>query len=332
MTPAPTLAQALAAYRRALKSRTAATQRTYGIGLQRFATFLNDPAGYAMSRGARLIELPADALEDFYLDLLTEALAPATRRVYLAAARGFVSWAAAHDKLPPTWPLARALDNLKGVMVADTAYHSPRVNGEAEAIAQAVIAMKLPRRPAERLRALRDRALILTLYSTGIRRQEACELNQADLDFELRRAIVCGKGDKERTVFFSVEAEAALRAYLGGRPEFHGPLVPVFVTHPGNQRISGDVVRQTVERVGKLAGVKWHPHGFRHAFARRLLSKGLNPHQIQALLGHASVTTTMKVYAAYTVEDLQRAYEDATGVSPAGSGSPPNTGRSPAGR
>ena len=329
MTPAPTLAQALAAYRRALKSRTAATQRTYGIGLQRFATFLNDPAGYAMSRGARLIELPADALEDFYLDLLTEALAPATRRVYLAAARGFVSWAAAHDKLPPTWPLARALDNLKGVMVADTAYHSPRVNGEAEAIAQAVIAMKLPRRPAERLRALRDRALILTLYSTGIRRQEACDVDRTDFDFELRRAIVRGKGGKERTVFFSVQAGAALRGYLDGRTD---SVPAVFVTHPGGQRISGDVVRQTVERVGKLAGVRWHPHGFRHAFARRLLAKGLNPHQIQALLGHASVTTTMKVYAAYTVEDLQRAYEEATGVSPAGSDSPPSTGRSPVGR
>ena len=171
---------------------------------------------------------------------------------------------------------------------------------------------------------LRDRALLHTLFSTGLRRAEVAGLNRADVeDGWARRALVTGKGDKERIVFFGEEALAAIRAYLDERADRY---VPLFLRHDkgrGQPRRDGENLRLSplsVWRVAKAAGaavnVAVSTHHFRHHKASTLLNRGARLEQVQDLLGHASPETTKRIYAHYEVEALQEAF-DQYSVSPA---------------
>jgi integrase len=167
------------------------------------------------------------------------------------------------------------------------------------------------------MEVLRDQALILTLFSTGMRREEASRLDRDDVDDGwANQAIIRGKGDRERVVFFSDEALAALRAYFEARGDQH---VPAFIRHDrargrargrgSNYRLSPLSVWKTVKKISQLADVPATTHDFRHAKATVLLNQGAKLSEVQDILGHASPETTKKIYAHYEVQHLRDAFD-----------------------
>lgn len=167
--------------------------------------------------------------------------------------------------------------------------------------------------------ALRDRAILETLYATGIRASELIQLSPFDVDTEDRTLrVVRGKGGKDRNVPLTPPAAAAIEAYLAaGRPK----LLAVARAGPGvypakaSKRLfvsprGGVLYRATLDKIvhrwARQAGVKKRvtPHTFRHSVATHLLKHGADIRHIQALLGHQSLTTTER-YTHVEISDLQ---------------------------
>ena len=140
---------------------------------------------------------------------------------------------------------------------------------------------------------LRDLALIDLLSSTGMRVGELVRLNRADIDFENRECIVFGKGSKERPVYFDARTKIHLKNYLDSRTDGN-PALFVSLLKPYNRlEISGVEIR--LRRLGRKLGIiKVHPHKFRRTLATRAIDKGMPVEQVQRLLGHAKIDTTMQ--------------------------------------
>ncbi|GAA4483686.1 site-specific tyrosine recombinase XerD [Rhodococcus olei] len=166
---------------------------------------------------------------------------------------------------------------------------------------------------ADQPRALRDRALLEVLYSTGARISEAVGLDLDDIDAVDRAVLLRGKGGKDRIVPIGRPALAALEAYLvRGRPALvsrGGPAV--FLNSRGgrlSRQSAWQVLRSAADRVGLADGVS--PHTLRHSFATHLLDGGADVRVVQELLGHASVTTT-QIYTLVTVGSLREVWAGA---------------------
>lgn len=167
--------------------------------------------------------------------------------------------------------------------------------------------------------ALRDRALVEVLYGSGLRRQEACDLVLAGLDFEHEALRVVGKGGRGRTVPVTEPAVAALRAWLAdGRPRLvagrdpaPAPRAPVFVSRAG-RRLDGSSVYRIVARELRARGRAGGPHLLRHAAGTHLLEgpdgtgDGAHLRVVQEVLGHASLATTQR-YTGVTTRAMQDA-------------------------
>lgn len=156
-------------------------------------------------------------------------------------------------------------------------------------------------------RALRDRAILHTLFSTGLRVSELCSLN-TDIDLSRDDFSIRGKGDKVRVVFLSEEAKRALRAWLSARKDIEEALFVTVGSRPyaPRTRITPRSVQRIIRSYAVKAGVtrKVTPHVIRHAFATDLLGNGADLRSVQALLGHASITTT-QVYTHVTDAHLR---------------------------
>ena len=139
----------------------------------------------------------------------------------------------------------------------------------------------------------RDLAIIDLLYSTGMRVGELVNLNRSDVNFELRECIVFGKGGKERKVYFDAKAKLHLQEYLNGRVD-DNPALFVTLDKPFERlKISGVEIR--VRSLGKSVGLtKIHPHKFRRSMATRAIDKGMPIEQVQKILGHSQIDTTMQ--------------------------------------
>ncbi len=169
------------------------------------------------------------------------------------------------------------------------------------------------------LQGLRDKAVLETLFSTGLRVSELCSLPR-EIDLSKGELSVRGKGEKVRVVFFSEDAKGAIRSYLAKRKDFDDAL---FVQTPGDRRkrLSGKAdkvskepetirltprsIQRIVKRSAIKAGVskKVTPHTLRHSFATDLLSNGADLRSVQALLGHANISTT-QIYTHVTDRHL----------------------------
>jgi integrase/recombinase XerC len=162
---------------------------------------------------------------------------------------------------------------------------------------------------------VRDRAILETLYSTGVRVSELTGLDWNDVDFQLGIIRVVGKGSKERIVPIGEVALKALREYgaeqtLKWRKAAKGQTA-VFLNHRGG-RITTRSVARVVEKYLKTAGiaVRMGPHGLRHTFATHLLNGGADLRVIQELLGHASLSTTQR-YTHVNLDQLTAVYDKA---------------------
>ena len=140
---------------------------------------------------------------------------------------------------------------------------------------------------------LRDLAIIDLLYSTGIRVGELVRLNIADIDFESRECIVFGKGDKERRVYFDAKTKIHLKEYIDSREDNNSALF-VSLNAPYNRlKISGVEIR--LRQLGRRLKLKAiHPHKFRRTMATRAIDKGMPIEQVQKILGHSQIDTTMQ--------------------------------------
>ncbi len=139
---------------------------------------------------------------------------------------------------------------------------------------------------------LRDLAIIDLLYSTGIRIGELVRLNIDDINFEERECVVLGKGDKERKVYFDAKTKIHLQGYINNRSD-NNPALFVTLDAPYDRlKISGVEIR--LRSLGRELGInKIHPHKFRRTMATRAIDKGMPIEQVQRLLGHSQIDTTM---------------------------------------
>lgn len=139
----------------------------------------------------------------------------------------------------------------------------------------------------------RDLAVIDLLYSTGIRVGELVNLDISDVDFEARECVVFGKGDKERRVYFDAKAKLHLQKYLASRSDSN-PALFVTLNAPHNRlKISGIEIR--LRELGRRVNlIKIHPHKFRRTMATRAIDKGMPIEQVQKILGHSQIDTTMQ--------------------------------------
>ena len=141
--------------------------------------------------------------------------------------------------------------------------------------------------------SIRDLAIIDLLASTGMRVGEMVKLNIEDIDFENRECIVFGKGDKERKVYFDARTKIHLHNYLASRDDENPAL---FVTlHRPNDRLQISGVEIRMRELGRrLDMTKVHPHKFRRTLATMAIDKGMPIEQVQQLLGHSKIDTTMQ--------------------------------------
>ena len=140
---------------------------------------------------------------------------------------------------------------------------------------------------------LRDLAMIDMLASTGMRVGEMVLLNREDIDFNERECVVFGKGDKERIVYFDARTKIHLQNYLNSRKD-DNPALFVSLQFPYNRmNIGGIEVR--LRQLGKRLGLnKVHPHKFRRTLATMAIDKGMPIEQLQQLLGHKRIDTTLQ--------------------------------------
>ena len=140
---------------------------------------------------------------------------------------------------------------------------------------------------------IRDLAMIDLLYSTGIRVGELVNLNIGDINFEERECIVYGKGNKQRKVYFDAKAKVHLKRYLEQRNDYNDALFVTLDSPFERLKISGVEIR--LRKLGRLASLdqRVHPHKFRRSMATRAIDKGMPIEQVQKLLGHQQIDTTM---------------------------------------
>ena len=153
----------------------------------------------------------------------------------------------------------------------------------------------------------RDLAIVEMLYSTGIRVGELAKLDIKDINFSERECIVYGKGDKERKVYFDAKTKLHLKQYLDERKDGSQALF-VTLNKPFERiQISGIEIR--IRNLGRSLGyTNIHPHKFRRTMATRAIDKGMPIEQVQQLLGHQQIDTTMK-YAMVNQSNVKNSHK-----------------------
>lgn len=276
-------------------------------------------------------------------------LAPRTREQYLADCRRVARWMAGHGVATPAAMTPGALDACFRDLAWSTSTRRRALVAVAEWLAPlfpphrspadlvdrpTVVPGPVPRLsqidaavvvagstetpsapPAAAALALRDRAILETLYGSGLRRQEVCDLMVAGLDFEHEMLRVVGKGGKARTIPMTEPAIDAIRVWLShGRPVLirRPPRAatdePVFVSRTGSP-MDGSAVYRVVNRELRRVGRGGGPHLLRHAAATHMLegpdgTGGAHLRVVQEILGHESLATTQR-YTGVTTKAMQ---------------------------
>ena len=153
---------------------------------------------------------------------------------------------------------------------------------------------------------IRDLAMIDLLASTGMRVGELIKMNREDIDFHERQCIVFGKGNKEREVYFNARTKIHLKRYIESRSD-KNPALFVSLSLPHNRLTIGGVETR-LRQLGKRAGLnKLHPHKFRRTLATMAIDKGMPIEQVQRLLGHVKIDTTLH-YAMVNQTNVKMAH------------------------
>lgn len=297
------------------------TQHTYETGLHVFEKFLREKHAASSSAatppsGLTLDLIDTDVLQDFQAWLGKNEYSRFSHKTYVASVVAFLNYALSKDWLPGTFSLERARAKLK-LVTRRGAYPIPRPDPALPRLIRYYDELPLPESGSEKarresLQILRSRAFVHLLYSSAGRLAEVAALNRKDVaDGRRKEAIVTGKGDKERFIFITPEARAAIAVYVNERKDTYEPL---FISHARNygKRLSHEMLWRTVSRAAKKLNMDVSPHDFRHFRARQMLEQGAPLEAIQEILGHSDIGTTRRVYAHYSKPSIRTIFERTT--------------------
>ena len=300
-------------------ARSENTARTYANALSFFVGVLD-------VRNISPKEMKISALPEEVLVWTITALnvyAPTTERLYLAALMGFYEFLAAERLADINLPRLRLLIRQRARRPGQRLPQFPRE--DIEKLLQVVesYAQNSVFDEKEHLRALRERAFMVTLADTGLRVHEACQLRRGDVDWNEGRAIIIGKGDKQAVIRFSTRAMRAMKDYLSARQKLDGasgrplPSLPLFARHdkgagkkvkPISTATGRNIVTEAVRRIlGEDAVGKITPHSFRHYFVTTVLRASGNLKMAQELARHSNIAVTQR-YAHLSDDELDRGY------------------------
>lgn len=271
------------------------TRRNYAYYLRRFVT---------MSKLSRPQDITLDNVRDFRLglhDLRTSAgeeLKKSTQNYHLIALRAFLKFLAKNDvksMAPEKIELAKTTQRQVEFL-------------DSEDVERLLAAPRLTKE--DRIVKLRDTAILESLFSTGLRVSELVALTRDRVNAKRPEISIRGKGGKLRIVFLAQASRTALEAYLAARRDDEPAL---FVRHDRASKRSSNVkpltprsVERLVHHYAQVAGInkKVTPHTLRHSYATDLLMNGADIRSVQAMLGHASITTT-QIYTHVTNQQLR---------------------------
>ncbi|MGB8215651.1 MAG: tyrosine-type recombinase/integrase [Anaerolineales bacterium] len=317
-----TISQAIEKYLESVKlARSPNTAHTYANAMHLLVAVLKengmDPqASPAANLTEDAVVWMAVALKDF---------SPASEQLYLAATTGFFKFLAAERLSNINLPRLDLLRLQRARRPGQRLPQFPR--DDIERVLEFVINItnNLPNDPDIRLRAIRDRAFLLTLADTGLRVHEACNLRRGDIDWNEGRAIIIGKGNKQAVVRFSSRSLAALKDYLSVRAALDGasgrplPSLPLFARHdlgagkkvkPITTTTGRNIVNECVRQaLGDAATGRITPHSFRHYFVTTVLRASGNLKLAQELARHANIQVTQR-YAHLSDDELDKGYHD----------------------
>ncbi|MFP3043512.1 tyrosine recombinase XerC [Treponema primitia] len=281
-------------YLRAVRGVSERTLQAYEGDLVRFAN-------YCENRSVLPDTATPYEVQGFIGDLSAEGMASVSVNRALSSIRGFYRWLIRFGRRKDN-----PAGNLRNLRVPKTL---PVFLWEGEMADFA----DLPD-TAGILWPLRDKALILAMYSAGLRISELVTLSLKSIDGDLSGGRVTGKGDKERYIFFSDEAREAIAAYIPARHsriKAEHPTEKLFVNRRGGP-ISVAGVRWIIAKYAERSGLQKnvHPHALRHSFATHLVNAGCDVRIVQELLGHASLSTTQR-YTHVDIERLKKVYTKA---------------------
>lgn len=321
-----TISEAMLKYLDMIKlSRSGHTFLAYKKGLNEFRKVLVEK--WLDPQIAPIEKLTEDVVSPFAIYL--KNFAPATEQLYLQAAKGFYEYVDAERfveiNLSRVRNLIRQRSRRPGIRLPQFPVDDIERVLESVNNAASTKAGNSEDSQALKLRALRDRAFLLTLADTGLRVHEACKLRRGDMDWNEGRAIVIGKGDKQAVVRFSTRAMKAIRDYLSFRAPLDGGsgkqlgALPLFARHDKGagkkiKTITPTTGRNIVaERVGEILGKdsagKITPHSFRHYFVTTVLRGSGNLKLAQELARHTNIQVTQR-YAHLSDDELDKGYHE----------------------
>jgi integrase/recombinase XerC len=265
--------------------------------------------------------LTEDLVSEFSMYL--KGFSPATEQLYIRAVARFFKFLAAERLAEINLPRMDLLIEHRTRKPGIRLQQSP--TNDIETVINYV--SKMVSSPAdteiERLRATRDRALLLTLADTGLRIHEACNLRRGDIDWNEGRAVIIGKGDKQAVVRFTSRAMRALKDYLALRAELDGgsgkqlTALPLFARHdkgagkkvkPITPTTGRNIVAERVKQaLGSKAEGHITPHSFRHYFVSTVLRASGNLKLAQKLARHENIQITQR-YAHIDDDELDKGY------------------------
>jgi len=273
------------------KNRSPKTRENYERYLKEFLKFANP------SSPAQITE---EVVRKFRLDLARrstgsrgEPMKKITQNYYLIALRNFLKYMAKRD--------------IKSL--APEKIELPKIPERQIDIIEYRDLERLLTAPQETdIKTMRDKAILETLFSTGLRLAELCSLNR-DIDLERGEFTIRGKGNKLRVVFLSQGARNTLKFYLKMRGDMEEAMFVSF-SKSKKPKVTGRIQPRAVERLvdfwARKAGIakRLHPHQLRHLFATDLLINGADLRSVQSLLGHANIATT-QTYTHLTNKELK---------------------------
>ena len=163
-------------------------------------------------------------------------------------------------------------------------------------------------------KGIRDRAIIETLFSTGLRIAELVALNRDQINIKNTKEVfelnITGKGDRTRPIFFSPSALKWIEKYLKTRKDMDNPLFVNLQSKKEGKRLSKRAIQSSISRYAKMAAlpIDVTPHVMRHSFATYLLSQGVDLRMVQEFLGHKNIATT-QIYTHVTNKRLRDVYK-----------------------
>jgi len=288
------------------------TADAYRYGLGRLAEFIAAtkymPAQKPPAPPFAIGGLRDDVLLKFNEWMIVQEYAATTRDNYLAAVKRFLIWLDANDRLPGGFQVGKAVNRLtaaRGTRRSAKAGREPdpglpRIVTYYDSIP--LPSPDMPHGKLERLKILRARAIVHTLYASAGRVSEVASLTrEMTLDGRLSEVRITGKGNKDRMMLLTKDAQNAIAAYCRARDDNHAGL---FISHgrgvgkPLGRGTLWAVVKRAAKALNLYKGTS--PHAFRHYRAQQLLHEGMDLDVLQAYLGHADISTTRRIYAPHT--------------------------------